>query len=165
VISETQGVSVRPIGWGRRIVYAFIGLLAGNAAIIVYFLITNLWALLRLHPLPSEPPASHILIGYAGLMLLYGTFSLIGWLVVGLPAVLLLPVRILNRLPWIMILPIAAAIGVGAFFPIYLLLNGGHFTSDALPFRRSGMYWFLVVLASTAGFPTYCWLVRRRTNL
>ena len=160
---ETSAVSVRRIGWARRIFYAFLGLLAGNAAIVAWYLITSLWALARFHSFPSEHPVSHILIGYAGLIVIYGSFSLIGWLVVGLPAVLLLPVRILNRLPWLAILLIAAAIGVAAFFPIYLLLNGGHLTSDSFSFRRSGMYWFLALLASMAGFPTYCWLIRRRT--
>ena len=160
----TYAVPVRPIGWARRIVYAFIGLLAGNAAIVGYSLITSLWAPVRLHPFPSQPPVTHILIGYVGLILLYGPFLFLGWLVVGLPTVLLLPVRILNRLPWFAIPLIAAGMGLAAFLPIYLLFIGGHLTSDALPFRRSGTYWFLALLASTAGFPTYCWLIRRRSS-
>jgi hypothetical protein len=163
VISDTQAASVRRVGWVRRIGYAFIGLLAGNAAIVAYFLITNLWGLVRVHSFPSEPPAWHTLVGYAGLILIYGTFSLLGWLVVGLPAVFLLPVRILNRLPWLVILLIAAAIGLAAFFPIYLLLNGGHLTPNSFSFRSEWLYWFLALLASMTGFPTYCWLVRRRT--
>ena len=69
--------------------------------------------------------------------------------------------RALNLLA---ILLIAAGMGLAAFLPIYLLFNGGHLTSDALPFRRSGTYWFLALLASTAGFPTYCWLIRRRSS-
>jgi hypothetical protein len=150
-----------PIGWARRIAYAFIGLLAGNAAIVAYFLITAVWALLRFHALPSKPPASHILIGYAGLILIYGTFSFLGWLIVGLPVVVLLPVGMLNRLPWLVILLIAATIGVAAYFPIFLLFSGGHPTLDL--FRREGPYWLLALLASTVGFPTYCWLIRRRT--
>ncbi len=106
-----DSASDHPIGFGRRIGYAFIGLLAGNAAIAAYFLSTYLRALLQFHSSVAARPASQILIGYAGLMLLYGTFSLIGWLVVGLPAVVLLPLRMINRLPWLVILLIAAAIG------------------------------------------------------
>jgi hypothetical protein len=163
VTSEAEAVSVRTIGWGLRIGYAFLGLIAGNAAIAAYFFSGYFWALLLNYSSIAGLPSRNILIGYAGMELIYGTFSFLGWLVVGLPIILLLPVRILNRLPWLAILLIAAAIGIAAFFPIYLLLNGGHLTSDALPFRRTGMYWFLALLASMAGFPTYCWLIRRRT--
>ena len=165
MIPEPQADPVRVVGWGRRIAYAFVGLLAGNAAIAGYFLIWNLWGLVRFHSFPSERPARDILIGvaagYGGLILMYGTFSLIGWIVVGLPAVLLLPLRFPNRLPWLVILLIAAAIGVAAYFPIFLLFSGGHPTLDLL--RREGPYWLLALLASTIGFPTYCWLIRRRT--
>ncbi len=161
MIPEPQADPVRVVGWGRRIAYAFVGLLAGNAAIVLYLVAMNLWGLVRYQSFPFERMAGHILIGYAGLMLIYGSFSLIGWLVVGLPAVLLLPVRPLNRLPWLVILLIAAAIGAAAYFPIFLLFSGGHPTLDLL--RREGPYWLLAVLASTVGFPTYCRLVRRRT--
>lgn len=157
--------SVRAIGFGRRVGYAFIGLLAGNAAIAAYFLSTYLRGLLQFHSSVAARPASQILIGYAGLMLLYGTFSLIGWLVVGLPAVVLLPLRMISRLPWLVILLIAAAIGVTAMFLILLLFSGGHLTPDSFSFRRFWLYWVLALLASMVGFPTYCWLIRRRLRV
>ncbi len=83
--TETDEASVHPIGLVRRIGYAFIGLLAGDVAIVGYLLITSLWALVRFRSFGH--PVSHILIGYAGLILIYGIFSLIGWVVV-LPGVL-----------------------------------------------------------------------------
>jgi hypothetical protein len=160
---EAHAVTVCRIGWARRLGYAFVGLLAGNAAIAAYFLSGYLWALLLNYSSIAGHPARDLLIGFAGMELLYATFSLIGWLVVGLPAVFLVPVRILNRLPWLMIILMAAAIGVAAFFPIDLLLNGGHLSPDS--FRRERLDWLLALLASIVGFPTYCWFVRRHLRL
>lgn len=155
----------RPIGWGLRVGYAFLGLLIGNAAILVYFFSTWLPALI--HP-PNgwRVAAFAVLLGTLGLMSLYGTFSFIGWLLVGLPVVLLLPPRIIARLSWIAILAIAALLGPLAFLPIFLFLFPGQFTR-IFTLSPSGQdspaqYWMIACVASVAGFTAYCWLVRRR---
>jgi hypothetical protein len=149
-----------PIGFGRQLGYAFIGLLAGNAAIAAVFLSVYLAAFLHSRSFAAGWSAS-ILLGYAGLLTLYGAFSLLGWVVVGLPAVFLIPLPLIRRLSWPLILLIAAVIGIAALFLIFFLLMHGHITSDVFSFQRAGVYWVFGLLASTVGFSAYCRLVRR----
>ena len=105
-----------------------------------------------------------VLMGMLGSAVLFGTYSLIGWALVGLPFVFLLPLRIVSRLPWSAIVAIAALLGPAAFLPIFLLFRD-QTPAEILSPRGAGLYWILSVIASVAGFPTYCWLVRRRLRL
>jgi hypothetical protein len=151
---NAQSESARRVGWGRRLSYAFIGLVAGNAAMDAYLLTGYVRTFILSPALRSR--IGDILIGTFWLFLLYGTFSLIAWLIVGLPFVFLLPLRAVRRLPWAVILLISGALGPAVFLPIMLLLfrNQG--------FRHTGTLWLLSVIASVVGFSTYAWLVRRR---
>jgi hypothetical protein len=153
------------IGWARRLGYAFLGFLAANVAMDVYPLAAALLALL--HPetrvlIRARNSPIPFLIGFSGLFLLYGIISFVGWLVVGLPVVFLISPRQIARLPWIVLVAIAATLGPAAFFLIFLFVSGGHFSANHFSFKGGVMYGILASLASLAGFSTYCWLVRRR---
>ena len=106
-----------------------------------------------------------VLLGMLGSALIFGTFSFIGWTLVGVPVVFLVPLRIVNRLPWSAIIAIAALLGPAAFLPIFLILFHGQITADSFSLHRAGGYWVLSCIASVVGFPTYCWLVRRRLRI
>ena len=155
------------LGLGRRTGYAFIGLLAGNAAIDAYIFRGVPWALFTSS---LGVGLRDIVIGMAGVILLFGVFSLIGWLLVGLPVVLFLPLRVVRRLPWPAIFAIAAVVGPAAFFPVFLLLFASPFAlSYPVPHASAqhgwhSQYWLFALLASIVGFPAYCWLVRRRLS-
>ncbi len=163
---ELQGTTA-PLGLSLRIGYAFIGLLAGNAVMDAYVLRGLPWALATSS---TGVRLSDIVLGVFGVILLFGTFSLIGWLLVGVPVVLFLPIRLVRRLPWAAIFAIAAILGPVAFFPVFLLLFASPFMLD-YPVAHSSVqhgwlaaYWLFAFLASIVGFPTYCWLVRRRLS-
>lgn len=163
---EPQGQTAS-LGWGLRIGYAFVGLLAGNAAMDAYLFRGVPWALFTRSVGVS---LRDLVVGMAGVILLFGVFSLIGWLLVGVPVVLFLPLRFVTRLPWAALLAIAAVVGPAAFLPVFLLLFSSP-SAAAYPVAHSSAqhgwlaeYWLFALLASIVGFPTYCWLVRRRLS-
>src|ERR1700752_3839949 len=88
--------AVNPI---KRLAYAFVGLLAGDAILFLYLLqnaIRYRADLLASHmgePGRQIPQAIQIFV-------LYARLSFVGWLFVGLPIALLLPARFGRRLPW-----------------------------------------------------------------
>lgn len=83
----------------RRLAYAFIGLLGGDAALFL-FLLQNAFRfradLLALH---MGEPARQIPIALE-MFVFYAPFSLVGWLLVGLPIAVFFPTRFITRLSW-----------------------------------------------------------------
>jgi len=80
----------------QRVAYGFVSLVVGDAALLLYMLLNAVWvrtALLAAHvgqPYAQIPVAIQVFAMYAA-------FSLIGWLSVGVPVVLLLPVSSIIR--------------------------------------------------------------------
>jgi hypothetical protein len=94
---ENPGVSL-----SRRFLFAFYGLLAGDIALFLLLL-------------PGFAQA-------AGVLVLYGLFSFVGWAIIGLPVALGVPPRYLCRLSWPARLLIGAALGPIALLAIFLTL-------------------------------------------
>jgi hypothetical protein len=148
------------LGFERKIGYSFLGLLAGNAVVlagllfIAFFRDYPFLAKLR-HPFYLNPKQALFTF------LWFAIFSVVGWVIVGIPAVLLMPANLVSRLHWLLAVPIGAVLGV---FALYLELDRGHLPTDAL--RDPTMYWQIVVCVSAAAlnsgvaFAVYCTLLQ-----
>jgi hypothetical protein len=142
----------------RRLGCSLLGLTAGNAALLL-FLLQNAWrartALLHDHvgqPYQQVPLA-------LSLFAMEAVVSIIGWIVVGIPVVLLLPVGRLVHLHWILILLIGAALGPLALFIFFVLLSHGHLGHDV--FRSTRWAFLYSILVSVVSFVAYRILIRR----
>jgi len=155
--------AVNPI---KRLAYAFVGLLAGDA-ILLLFLLQNAIRiradLLALHmgePGRQIPQAIEIFV-------LYARFSFVGWLFVGLPIALFLPARFIARLPWALRLFVGAALGPLALFLIFMLASDSNRAALAhghiLPgmFTNTASLWPFSILVSTVSFVLYAALLRK----
>ncbi len=140
--------AVNPI---KRLAYAFVGLLAGDA-ILLLFLLQNA---IRIR---ADLLALHM--GEPG-------FSFVGWLFVGLPIALFLPARFIARLPWALRLFAGAALGPLALFLIFMLASDSSRAALAhghiLPgmFTNTASLWPFSILVSTVSFVLYAALLRK----
>jgi hypothetical protein len=147
--SMNTNLTVNPI---RRLAYAFVGLLAG-IAILLLFLLQNAFRvramLLAAHM--GEPARQ---ISYAlQVFVLYAIFSFVGWVLVGLPTALAFPARSITRLSWPLRVVVGAALGPLALFAIFVLLAHGHINS--LSFTGTSVLWAYSILVSTVSFVVY----------
>lgn len=100
----------------KRLAYAFVGLLVGNAILLLYLLQNALRyraSLLAAHmgePGRQIPQALQMFV-------LYAHVSFFGWLFVGLPVALFFSARSITRLPWPLSLLVGAALGPLAATP------------------------------------------------
>ena len=142
----------------QRLAYGFVGLVvgdAGDAALLLYVLLNAVRvraALLAAHvgePYAQVPVAIQMFPVYA-------TFSLVGWLSVGVPVVLLLPVSPIIRWPWLRVVTVGAFLGAPAVVVILLALGSGriHFAGTAPLFIFS-------ILVSAISFAVYVALLRK----
>jgi hypothetical protein len=136
------------VGFRRKIGYSFVGLLAGNLALLMYLLLTTrAWELKSMGILEMFP--------------FYVGFSILGWLVVGIPAVLLLRLKLVTRLHWLLVVVIGAALGALAQFLIFLVLGLRQNLNLTGHWNEVWWYFALAGLVSTVSFGVYCALVRR----
>ena len=150
----------------KRLAYAFVGLLAGDAILLLYLLqnAVRLRAdLLALHmgePARQIPQAIQIFA-------LYARLSFVGWLFVGLPIALLLPAHFIRRSPWPFTLLLGAALGPLALFLIFVLVSDSSRAALAHGHMIPGMFtgtaslWPLSILVSTIAFVVYAALLRK----
>ena len=150
----------------KRTAYAFVGLLAGDAILLLYLLQNALryraW-LLAAHmgePGRQIPQAMQIFA-------LYASLSVVGWLFVGLPISLLLPAHFIRRLPWPLRLLVGAALGPLALFLVIALVSDVSRAALAHGHMLPGMFtgaaslWPLSILVSTIAFVVYVALLRK----
>jgi hypothetical protein len=143
----------------KRVAYAFVGLLAGDAMLLLY-LAQNAFrvrsTLLAVHmgePAQAIPDALQSFLFFAA-------FSFVGWLFVGIPTVLLFSGRSIKRLSWPLTLVAGSVLGPLALLVILLLLGHGYiylsssFAENATPFAYS-------ILISTVAFAVYAALLRK----
>jgi hypothetical protein len=166
-MSMNTHLAVNPI---KRLAYAFVGLLAGDA-ILFLFLLQNA---IRLR---ADVPALHM--GEPGqqipqaiqIFVLYARLSLVGWLFVGLPIALLLPAHFIRRLPWPLRLLVGAALGPLALFLILMLVPDASRSALAHGYMIPGMFtgtaslWPLSILVSTIAFVAYVALLRKEKGV
>jgi hypothetical protein len=105
-----KNTKIARISPAKRLVYAFVGLLAGDL-ILLFFLLQH-----AIHTTILEGAPARTLPDAVETFILYAIFSLVGWMLVGLPATLLFPARSITRLSWPRALIVGATVG-----PIALL--------------------------------------------
>ena len=144
----------------KRLAYAFVGLVAGDAVLLLFLLqnATRLRAdLLVLHM--GEPGEQ--IPQTLQLFVMYACFSFVGWLLVGLPAALLFSARSIARLPWPLRPLVGAALGPLALFLVLMLLAHGHLDFPRT-FLGTGWLWAFSMLVSTTAFLLYTGLLLRK---
>lgn len=135
-----------------RVIYSFFGLLAGDAALLILTLLNAVRLSLLLHGQLKAQCLTAV-----GSFIPIAILSVVGWLAVGVPAVLILsPRRILQSSLWLLLL-LGAVLGPVALFVIFLLLSRGMPTAET--FTHTGFLWACASLISTVAFAVHCALV------
>ena len=88
------------MGLFRRLLFAGIGLVAGDAALLIV-LLYNAFRLRTVLLTAHIGEANLALPNSMEIFLIYAIFSVIGWIFVGVPIVIALPERLLSRVPWL----------------------------------------------------------------
>jgi hypothetical protein len=147
----------------RRVAYAFVGLLGGNAAMLLFLLqnaIRLRASLLAMHIGEPALQIPHALEECA----FYAPFSFVGWLFVGVPIALLFPARSIKRLSWPVRVIVGAALGPLALFLLFVLLSHGHIDfNDHGTFTGTSWLWAFSILVSTVSFVLYAALLREKS--
>jgi hypothetical protein len=150
----------------KRLACAFVGLLAGDAILLVYLLQNAIRLRADLIALHMGEPGRQIPQAIQTFAL-YARLSFIGWLFVGLPIALLLPAHSIRRLPWPLRPLVGAALGPLALFLIFVLVSDvsraalahGHMVPGM--FTGTASLWPLSILVSTVAFVVYVALLRK----
>jgi hypothetical protein len=154
----------------KRLAYAFVGLLAGDAILLLYLLQNAIRLradLLALHmgePGRQIPQAIQIFV-------LYARLSFVGWLFVGLPIALLLPAHFIRRSPWPLTVLLGAALGPLALVLILMLVPDASRSALAHGHMIPGMFtgtaslWPLSILVSTIAFAAYVALLHKEKGV
>lgn len=144
-------------GFERKIGYSFVGLLAGDAVLLLYMLSSAIKTSVWLRSIHMGEP-NRVIPDALEMFRLYGITSMIGWVLVGLPCVLLLRANFVARLHWLFVAMIGAGLGPVAFVTVSYSITGRR---AAGIFRDGEMIWIISVLISAVAFAVYCALVRR----
>lgn len=151
------------LGFAQKIGYSFVGLMAGNVVSLLVLVLIS--ALPLLHMFPEAKKVWNLDIAQAmGLSLAIWIVSMLGWVVVGLPVVLLLRTEIVAEFYWITAALLGAVMGLLTMLLFYLAMNQGRL--DASAFRNPEGIRTMAILFSAAGliagvaFAVYCALVQ-----
>jgi hypothetical protein len=125
----------------RRLLFAAISLAAGNAALLLFMLSSGLrdWSV----------------------FLLYAIFSVLGWILVGIPIAVAFPAHLLSRVAWPFRLLIGAALGPLALLLVFLVLARIQGRPGEFSLAHTEFYWLLSVIVSAISFLVYASLSRR----
>ena len=137
----------------KRLAYTFVGLLAGNVMLLFLLLKHALHATL----LAGEP--ARMIGDTLQLFVLYAVFSILGWLLIGLPTALIFPAGFITRLSWPFALIVGAGLGPPALLVIFVLLGRGHVYFRN--FAETGTLFGYSILVSTIAFMVYLALLRK----
>lgn len=150
-------------GPAKRVGYAFIALLGGDAALFLFMLFSAIRARGYFLVMHVGKPGDQIR-GALLLFAVYAAFSLVGWLLVGLPVVLLSSARSIVRLSWPLTIIVGVALGPIAMFLIFVLLSRGHLdVTHPETFKGTPWIWLFSLFVSTVSFAIYAGLLRRTT--
>lgn len=153
---NTKIIQVNP---ARRLAYALLGLVAGDAMLLLYLLQNALRARASLIAVHMGEPDRQIPIAL-DLFVVYAIFSFLGWLFVGLPAALFLPAHLIARLPWVLAIVAGGILGPIALAIIFLLHDHGHIYLSS-SFAESVTPYAYSILVSSVCFIVYRGLLRR----
>ena len=146
----------------HRILFAAIGLIAGDAALLVYMMCNALRACAALLMAHIGQPYRQLSIWWE-MFLLYAMFSIVGWALVGLPFVLAIPARILSRVRWPLCVLIGAALGPLALLLIFVVIFALQGRLSAFSLAHTEVLWQFSMLVSTVSFLVYVALLRKRS--
>ena len=138
------------VGPSQRLLFSAIGLLAGDAALLIFLLLPRVQLGPRHLALPWD------------VLVLYAIFSIIGWALVGVPVTLAFPAPVLSRTPWPICLLIGAALGPLALLLILLVLGALQGALFTFSLDHTAALWPLSILISSVAFLTYAALLARR---
>jgi hypothetical protein len=149
-MKNTKNARISP---AKRLLFALIGLLAGDL-ILLFFLLQH-----ALHATILEGESGRTLTDAVETFILYAIFSLVGWMLVGLPAALLFPARSITRLSWPRALTVGATVGPIALLVIFALLSRSHIYFRN--FAEITTLFAYTILVSTVSFLVYLALLRK----
>lgn len=150
----------------KRLAYAFVGLLVGDAILLLYLLQNAIQLRADLLALHMGEPGRQIPQALQ-MFELYAYVSFFGWLFVGLPVALFFSARSITRLPWPLSLLVGAALGPLALFLVFVLVSDATRAALAHGHMIPGMFtgtaslWPLSILVSTVAFVVYVALLRK----
>jgi hypothetical protein len=151
--------------WNQRLIYAFVGFLAGDTALVLYMLLNALWVRTTLLAAHVGEPERQVSVALQ-VVTLYVVCSLVGFLVVGVPVALFLPTRFVTHWPWLVTILVGALLGPpGLFATLAVVDSAGVYLSSG--FRETGLLLAFSILVSTVSFGVYVALLRkelRRTS-
>jgi hypothetical protein len=142
----------------QRLSYACVGLIAGDALLFLYLLLSALQARATLLAAHMGAPHTQVTVAFQ-LFCLYAIFSVLGWLVVGVPVALFFPVHAVERWSWPLLIAVGAFLGPLALLVILVVLGRGHFPSS---FVGTSPLFAFSILVSTVSFVVYVALLRRQ---
>lgn len=149
-----MNTSQKSIGWERKIGYSFVGLMAGNGASVLFFLIIPL--------VPRFQSLWWLTVQKTAWMsLLFAVFSLPEWVVLGLPLVLLLRSEIVADFYWATAALIGTVLGVIGMLLFTLTLDRGFSTlSNPAALRQIALIFVPGTIVAAVAFPVYCSLMK-----
>ena len=146
----------------RRLLFAAIGLIAGDAALLIYMMYNALRVCAALLIAHMGQPYRQLSI-WLEMFLLYAMFSILGWAIVGLPFALAFPARLLSRVRWPLCALIGAALGPLALLLIFVVIFAMQGRLREISLAHTNGLWQFSVLVSTVSFLVYVALLRKRS--
>jgi hypothetical protein len=141
----------------KQIAYALVSLLASNIVLLILLLLNAMRIRSSLLAAHMGQPGQQISLTLQ-LSAIYGFFSFLGWLMMGLPIALFVPADSVLRLPVLVRLIVGMVIGPFALFAIFVILSHRQIHAPGT-FRNTGFLWVLSVLMSAVTFLLYCVLL------
>jgi len=141
----------------KQLAFSFVGLLAGNAFILLYFLLNAIQTYFYLTRDHVGAPGQVIPQTFQ-LFILYGICSLIGWILVGIPFSLLVPGQSIARLSWPFWILAGALLGPLAVLVMFSILSRGHL--DGSSFAHTGFYWIISIAIAGIAIVVYGAMLR-----
>jgi hypothetical protein len=137
----------------KRLAYTFVGLVAGDAMLLLYLVQNALRERAWLVSVHMGEPQRQIPIALDSFVI-YAMFSFAGWLLVGLPTALIFPAHFITRLSWPLALILGAVLGPLALVGIFLLHDHVHIYLSS-SFAETVAPYALAVLVSSVSFVVY----------
>jgi hypothetical protein len=150
------------VGAPVKVGYSFVGLLGGYLATFTSFGLMEFYGFLV--SLQSRPRSSSFTMNTDAVLVLtvYAmVFSLPVWLLIGVPAVLLIPSRIAAGMFPLLRVAIGAVLGLLGEALIWAVLDHG-VSLNWHEIWSGKAFWIVAAVTSITAFEIYCWLTRRK---
>ena len=141
-----------------RVSYSFLGLLAGDAALLFLGLLNALRASLLQHGKLMSLMFRSTLEWFIPVAIV----SIVGWMIIGIPAVLIISAERILKTAWLLILMVGALLGPLALLIVFLLLSRGMPRGET--FTHTEFLWACASVISMVAFGVHCALVRQRAR-